>query len=83
MIERKLFTQKSVLLWHCEDDLIVTFTYCEHIFEKWIIANYAMVKTVFCTNKRDVLHRPLCADSDKIPEGWTSTYILHLSGSIH
>ncbi len=29
----------------------------------------------------DVLHRTLCADSDKIPEGGTSTYILHLSGA--
>jgi hypothetical protein len=29
----------------------------------------------------DVLHRRLGADSDKIPEGGTSTYILHLSGS--
>jgi hypothetical protein len=29
---------------------------------------------------RDVLHRPLCEDSDKIPEDRTSTYILHLSG---
>jgi hypothetical protein len=28
---------------------------------------------------RDFLHRPLCKDSDKIPEGGTSTYILHLS----
>ncbi len=31
----------------------------------------------------DVLHRPLCADSDKIPEGGTYTvltYILHLFG---
>jgi hypothetical protein len=27
-----------------------------------------------------VLHRPVCEDSDKIPEGRTSTYILHLSG---
>jgi hypothetical protein len=30
----------------------------------------------------DVLHRPLCADSDRIPEGGTSTYIPHLSGLI-
>jgi hypothetical protein len=29
----------------------------------------------------DVLYRPLCEDIDKIPEGRTSTYILHLSGS--
>jgi hypothetical protein len=29
--------------------------------------------------QRDILQRPLCADSDKIPEGETSTYILHLS----
>jgi hypothetical protein len=29
----------------------------------------------------DVLHRRLCADRDKIPEGRTSTYILHLSDS--
>jgi hypothetical protein len=28
---------------------------------------------------RDVLHRPFCMESDKIPEGGTSTYILHLS----
>jgi hypothetical protein len=32
---------------------------------------------------RDVLHRPLCEDSDKIPEGRTSAYILHLSGSTY
>ncbi len=32
----------------------------------------------FCNH--DVLHRPLCEDSEKIPEGRTSTYILHLSG---
>jgi hypothetical protein len=35
-----------------------------------------------CTLKscnRDVLHRPLCEDSDKIPEGGTSTSILYLS----
>ncbi len=30
----------------------------------------------------DVLHRRLWADSDKIPEGGTSPYILHFSGSI-
>jgi hypothetical protein len=34
-----------------------------------------------CTLKnRDVLHRPLCAENDKIPEIGTSAYILHLSG---
>ncbi len=27
----------------------------------------------------DALHWPLCEDSDKIPKGRTSTYILHLS----
>jgi hypothetical protein len=26
------------------------------------------------------MHRPLCEDCDKIPDGGTSTYILHLSG---
>jgi hypothetical protein len=30
----------------------------------------------------DGLHRPLCEDSDKIPEGKTSTYIFHLSGPL-
>ncbi len=30
----------------------------------------------------DVLHRRLFADSDKIPEGGNSTYILHLSGEM-
>jgi hypothetical protein len=29
----------------------------------------------------DVLHRRLCADRDKIPEGRTFTHILHLSDS--
>ncbi len=36
-----------------------------------------------CTRQscnRVVLHRPLCGDSEKIPVGTTSTYILHLSG---
>ncbi len=28
---------------------------------------------------RDVLHRPFCEDSDKVPEGRTSTYILSIS----
>ncbi len=35
-----------------------------------------------CTQKtcnHVVLHRPLCEDSVKIPERWTSTYVLHLS----
>jgi hypothetical protein len=35
-----------------------------------------------CFN-RDVLHRPLCEESDKIPEGRTSTYILHLSAGVY
>jgi hypothetical protein len=29
----------------------------------------------------DVLHRPLCEDSDKIPKGRTSTYILSVKFS--
>ncbi len=42
----------------------------------------------FCQNfrllcNRDVRHRRLCEDNDKIPEDRTSTYILHLSGPVH
>ncbi len=38
------------------------------------IYQYSTLQPCYC----DVLHRRLCADSDKIPEGRTSTYISHL-----
>jgi hypothetical protein len=37
---------------------------------------------VLCACNCDVLHRRLYADSDKIPEGGASTYILHLSAHL-
>ncbi len=37
--------------------------------------------TLNCCNC-DVLHRRLCADSDKIPKGGASAYILHLSAHL-
>ncbi len=48
------------------------------IVHRETLTQYTVVVLQSCNC--DVLHRRLGADSDKIPEGWTSIYILHLSG---
>jgi hypothetical protein len=54
-----------------------------HYIEKMVESRQSVILlcSVVLQCNRNVLHRPLCADSDKISEGRSSTYILQLSGN--
>ncbi len=51
------------------------------VFDCFWFCNCNYRKNYLRPFKRDVLHRPLCEDSEKIPDGGASNNILHLSGS--
>ncbi len=73
------FTQKPPSLYCCARNILTVHreTLTQYITFKRGGEGSLYISTLYSCNC-DVLHRRLCVDSDKIPGGGTSTYILHL-----
>ncbi len=72
-----LFSVAQGIFWLSTESLSVSTLHLKEGGER------SLYSCTLLSGNHDVLHRPLCADGDKIPKGWTSTYILHLSDLEH